>query len=150
MDQLPSAVNVCDYLWIKCSWMTICPGCIYRIAGNFHWVQIFADKAASAKRKNKWRSQLMTSLHWPRRLYVDMNKFLCEQVRFLQSVCPLNDCCRTESACSLIPGCSSKIKKHVLSACYYARSQWHRKRRSEVEASSDDSFSSTSQLLAPS
>ena len=67
---------------------------IYRIAGNFRWVQIFAifaDRPASAKIKTTKRWKLMTSL----RAYVE---YRCEHDGSLQSVGPLNGCCKEESA----------------------------------------------------
>ena len=64
----------------------------YRIAGNFRMVQIFAifaDRPASAKIKTA--KKLMTSL----RAYVE---YPCERDGSLQSVNPLNGCCKEESA----------------------------------------------------
>ena len=85
----------------------------YRIAGNFRWVQIFeifADRPASAKIKTAKRWKLMTSL----RAYVE---YRCEHDDSLQSVCPLNGCCKEESA------------------SYCTKYQQNRKRRSEDVAS---------------
>ena len=85
----------------------------YRIAGNFRWVQIFAifaDRPASAKIKTAKRWKLMTSL----RAYVE---YRCEHDGSLQSVCPLNGCCKEESA------------------SYCTKYQQNRKRRSEDVAS---------------
>ena len=71
---------------------------------------IFADRPASAKIKTAKRWKLMTSL----RAYVE---YRCEHDGSLQSVCPLNGCCKEESA------------------SYCTKYQQNRKRRSEDVAS---------------
>ena len=82
----------------------------YRIAGNFHWVQIFAifaDRPASAKILNGKKINqdgIDDVIMW----YVDTNWYLCEQDGSLQSVChennvcPVNGCCKTDSACCYV------------------------------------------------
>ena len=67
---------------------------------------IFADRPASAKIKTAKRWKLMMSL----RAYVE---YRCEHDGSLQSVCPLNGCCKEESA------------------SYCTKYQQNRKRRSE-------------------
>ena len=62
------------------------------IAGNFRWVQIFAifaGRPASAKRK-KWK----LIHHYVHMLSTHVN----EMVLYSLSVCPLNGCCKEDSA----------------------------------------------------
>ena len=109
--------------------ITVCWWKRYLIAGNIHWVQsftIFTDRPASAKIKTmkKLRWKLMMSSC----VYIDTNWCLCKRDGFLQSVCPLNNRCREESA------------------CYHKTCQQTRMRRSEVveaKISSAEFFCST-------
>ena len=59
---------------------------------NFHRHIRFCEN--KNRKKNEIRRKLMLSL-W---VYIDANMYLCEQDGSLQSVCPLNGCCREESA----------------------------------------------------
>ena len=85
----------------------------YRIAGYFCWVQIFtifADRPASAKIKTAKKMEIDDVI-------TCVVEYPCERDGSLQSVCPLNGCCKEESA------------------CYCTKYQRNRKRRSEDVAS---------------